>query len=80
MNHKIKAIYRNGSFELQESFDLPENFEVELIVRVPRIEPPKQTDPEERRRLRKILVEEMRRHPFPAEAPRWTRDELHARR
>jgi hypothetical protein len=37
------------------------------------------TDPEERAKRMKALVERMQRNPIPANAPRFTRDELHER-
>ena len=46
----------------------------------PRIEPPRVTDPAERQRVTRELLESLRSHPFPAGAPELTRDELHERR
>ncbi|MDQ3687190.1 MAG: antitoxin family protein [Acidobacteriota bacterium] len=80
MSQTLKAIYRDGAFIPQAPCDLPEGSEVELIVREPRTMPPRVKDPEERRRILHNLVERMMQNPFPVDAPRWTRDELHERR
>jgi predicted DNA-binding antitoxin AbrB/MazE fold protein len=80
MSQRLKAIYQNGAFIPQGPCDLPENSEVELIIESPRVLPPKVTDPEERKRILKELVQNMRDNPIPANAPRFTREELHERR
>ncbi|HEX8721456.1 MAG TPA: antitoxin family protein [Pyrinomonadaceae bacterium] len=81
MSQTLKAIYRDGAFIPQTPCDLPEGAEVELVVRDPHTIPPKVTDPEERRRILKEVVENMRANPLPADAPRrFTREELHERR
>lgn len=79
MSQRVRAVYRHGVFEPQEPFELPEDLEVELVVEAPRIEAPEVADPVERARLREELVESIRRKPFPAGRPAWTRDELHGR-
>ena len=80
MMQSLKAIYRNGAFVPQTPCDLPEGAEVELTVRASKIIPPRVADPEERKRILHDLVQRMMNNPFPADAPRWTRDELHERR
>ncbi len=80
MSERLKAIYQNGAFVPQTPCDLPENSEVELTVHASNIQPPLVTDPEERKRILKQLVERMRANPIPADAPRFTREELHERR
>jgi predicted DNA-binding antitoxin AbrB/MazE fold protein len=81
MAQKFKAIYQEGKFILQEPCDLPEGTEVELTIGSPSLSPPAITDPEERKRVMKELVERMQANPIPAEAPRrFTREELHERR
>ncbi|HEX8069104.1 MAG TPA: antitoxin family protein [Pyrinomonadaceae bacterium] len=81
MAQNLKAIYRNGAFIPQVPCDLPEGAEVELTVHEPRRIPPTVTDPEERARILKEVVESMRSNPLPADAPRrFTREELHERR
>jgi predicted DNA-binding antitoxin AbrB/MazE fold protein len=79
MNATLKAVYRNGVFVPETACQLPENSEVELIVQGPVIIPPSVTDPQERARIRKRVVERMRQNPIPADAPRFTREQLHER-
>ena len=80
MTATIKAIYRNGVFVPENACELPENAEVELTVQGPVVLPPTVADPEERARIRKRVIERMRRHPLSADAPRFTREQLHERR
>lgn len=80
MSQRLKAIYREGVFIPQTPCDLPEDSEVELIIEEPRVIPPAVTDPLERRRILNRMVERMRANPIPANAPRFTREELHKRR
>jgi predicted DNA-binding antitoxin AbrB/MazE fold protein len=76
----IRLVFQDGVFVPQERCDLPEGSEVELTVEAPRVLPPEETDPEERKRILREVVEDMRRHPFPQNAPRFTREEMHERR
>ena len=80
MSQRLRAIYQGGAFIPQSPCDLPENSEVELIIEVPSGIPPAVTDPEERKRIMSEIVENMRNNPIPADAPRFTREELHERR
>ena len=83
MVQRLKAIYRDGAFIPQAPCNLPENSEVDLIIedtQNPRLLPPKVTDPEERKRIMSELIQNMRDNPIPADAPRFTREELHERR
>lgn len=80
MSQRLKAIYQGGAFIPQSPCDLPENSEVELIIEAPSVIPPAVTDPEERKRIMSEIVENMRNNPIPADAPRFTREELHERR
>jgi predicted DNA-binding antitoxin AbrB/MazE fold protein len=80
MSHRVRAIYRRGTFIPQEPCDLPENSEVELTIESPHSIPPAVTDPQERKRILSELIENMRNNPIPAGAPRFTREELHERR
>jgi len=79
MNATLKAVYRNGVFVPEKACQFPENSEVELIVQGPVVIPPSVADPQERARIRKRVVERMRQNSIPAEAPRFTREELHER-
>lgn len=80
MNRKLKAIYRDGSFILQEPCDLPEEAKVELTIQGPAVIPPKIKDPEEKELILKRLKRRILQNPFPENAPVFTRDELHERR
>jgi predicted DNA-binding antitoxin AbrB/MazE fold protein len=71
----IKLVFHDGVFVPEERCNLPEGSEVELTIETTRVLPP-----EERKRILKEVVENMRRHPFPENAPRFTREELHERR
>jgi predicted DNA-binding antitoxin AbrB/MazE fold protein len=79
MNATLKAVYRNGVFVPETACQLPENSQVELIVQGPVVIPPGVTDPQERARIRKRLVERMRQNFIAADAPRLTREHLHER-
>jgi predicted DNA-binding antitoxin AbrB/MazE fold protein len=81
MSQTLKAIYRNGAFIPQTPCDLPEGVEVEITVSASSVIPPIVTDPEEKKRILREVVENMRANPLPADAPRrFTREELHERR
>lgn len=51
MSQRIKAVFQNGAFVPQQSCDLPEGSEVDLIVESPRPLTAEEKDPEERRRI-----------------------------
>ena len=77
----LKAVYSHGSFVPERLLDLPEGTRVTLTLqREALVVPPLVTDPEERRRVLKELVEDMAANPAPPNAPRFTRDALHERR
>jgi hypothetical protein len=80
MNYRTKAVYRGGAFVPETRCDLPEEAEVDLLVQGPQLVPPAVTDREQRARVLRQVTERMKRNPIPAEAPRFTRDELHERR
>jgi predicted DNA-binding antitoxin AbrB/MazE fold protein len=80
MSQRLKAIYREGAFVPQMPCDLPEGAEVELTIHEASTLPPKVTDPEERKRIMSELIQNMLDNPIPADAPRFTREELHERR
>ena len=80
MQETFRAVYRDGAFVPIVPCNLPEETPVEVIVQDSRgVMPPLVTDPEERARIRKAVVARMQRNPIPANAPRFTRDELHER-
>ncbi len=80
MEATVRAVYHNGVFVPTTPCDFPENTEVEVSVRGPTIIPPSITDPAEQVRIRRKVLERMRRNPLSADAPRFTREELHERR
>ena len=81
MSIPLKAVYLHGAFVPEQPPDLPEGTRVTLTLqREALVVPPLVTDPEERRRVLKELVEDMAANPVPPNAPRFTRDELHERR
>ena len=80
MSLQVKAVFRNGAFVVQEPCDLPQEAEVNLIVQGPLVLPPSVTNPQERERILAAMTKRMRQNPLPAEAPRFTREQLHERR
>lgn len=80
MLHAIKAIYRNGTFILQTSCDLPEGAEVELIIKSPQVASPPIVDPATKQRFLQALIERMQQNPIPLNAPSLKREALHERR
>jgi predicted DNA-binding antitoxin AbrB/MazE fold protein len=80
MSQRLKAIYREGAFIPQMPCDLPEGAEVEITIHEANFLPPEVTDPEERKRIMSELIQNMLDNPIPANAPRFTREELHERR
>ncbi|GAA6620109.1 antitoxin family protein [Scytonema sp. NUACC26] len=80
MPHALKAIYRNGTFILERSCDLPEGAEVELLIQSPQTVLPLIADPSTKQRFLQALIERMQQNPIPLNAPRLTREMLHERR
>jgi predicted DNA-binding antitoxin AbrB/MazE fold protein len=81
MQETFRAVYRDGAFVPIVPCDLPEETEVQVVVQnAYGVTPPLETDPEERARIRKELIARMHRNPIPANAPQFTREELHERR
>ncbi len=80
MVQRLKAVYQNGAFIPQVPCDLPEGSKVELTIHDPHTIPPSVPDPEERKRIINRMIERMRANPIPANAPHFTREELHERR
>ena len=80
MQDILRAVYRSGAFEPVVPCSLPEETEVEVLVRNKAvIIPPQVRDPKERARIRKEVVARMRSNPIPENSPHFTRDELHER-
>lgn len=80
MIQRVKAIYRDGTFVPEESVELPDGAEVNLLVEAHSIIPPPVADPDERHRILNDLVDRMQLRTMMPTAPRPTRDELHERR
>ncbi len=80
MSQTIRAVFRDGVFVPQQPCDLPDGSRVELTIDDPYTIPPEITDPAERAAVLEEVVRSMRENPIPADAPRFTRDELHERR
>jgi len=80
MTQRMRAVYRDGAFLPAVPCDLPENSEVELVVQEPTTHGPSVTDPDERLRILRRVTGRMRGNPLPADAPRFSRDQLHERR
>ncbi len=80
METVVTAVYRNGVFVPTAHCDFPENAEVEVSLKGPTIIPPRVKDPDEQVRIRRKVLERMSSKPLSADAPRFTREELHERR
>ncbi len=80
MTQALKAVYRNGTFILQDALELPEGTEVELLLYSPQIVTPPISDAETKQQFLRSLVERMRQNPIPLNASRFTREMLHERR
>lgn len=80
MSETVRAVYRNGTFVPIVPCHLPDETQVDVVVQdTSRTIAPQLMDPEERAKLRREVVASMRRNEIPADAPRFTREELHGR-
>jgi len=76
----VRAVFEHGSFVPETPFDLPEGAKVLLTVQSSGlVVPPVVSAPEERARILRDTVERMKANPLPAEAPRFSRDQMHER-
>jgi predicted DNA-binding antitoxin AbrB/MazE fold protein len=81
MQDTLRAVYRNGAFVPVVPCELPEETEVEVLLRNGSdIMPPLESDPVKRAEIKKQLLDRMSSAPLPADAPKLTRDQLHERR
>ncbi len=82
MAQTLRAVYQNGAFVPQGTFELPEGTEVELSIQSP-ISPallaPPISDPEAKRQFLRLLMDRMQRNPIPTHDLCLTRDRLHER-
>jgi predicted DNA-binding antitoxin AbrB/MazE fold protein len=80
MSHRIRAVFQNGAFIPEQDCGLPDGSEVELTIESTLTLRPAVKDPEEKKRILKAMIERMKQNPIPADAPSFSRDELHERR
>jgi AF2212-like len=80
MQESFRAVYRDGAFVPIVPCDLPNETPVEVVVQ-PRagLSPPLESDPAKRAEIMRRLVERMSNSPLPADAPKFTREQLHER-
>jgi len=80
MAELVRAVFEHGSFVPETPFDLPEGARVLLTVHATGlVVPPLVSAPEERARILRETVERMKLNPLPADAPRFSRDQMHER-
>lgn len=77
MTLHIDAIHRRGAFYPKTPCDFPEEAEVHLAIDA---KAPEENATQTREQLLRELMELIERNPLPANAPRFTREELHERR
>ncbi len=75
----IKAVFAHGAFIPQSRCDFPEGTRVELTINAGVLSP-EVADMTERARILRDIVTRMNNNPIPANAPRFSRDEMHERR
>lgn len=79
MIQHIRAVFRDGAFQPSSACDVPEHCEVDLVV----TKLPAHSDPamalDERQRVLRQVTARMRDNPIPADAPRFSREQLHER-
>jgi hypothetical protein len=80
MLDQVRAVFRDVAFYPLTPCAVPENSQVDLMIRPARIEPPLLRDPKERRRVLEELTAEMMQRTLAADAARLTRDQMHERR
>ena len=79
MIQRIRAVFRDGAFQPSSACEVPEGCEVDLAVtESPAHSVPAMAEDERRRVLREVTAR-MRDNPIPADAPRFSREQLHER-
>jgi len=74
----INAVFEHGVFRPESQCDIPDGARVVLAIGFPDgVEPPTVASGEERQRILRGIVERMKRNPWPADAPHFTRDEMY---
>jgi len=72
MSQALKAIYRNGTFVLQTTFELPEETEVELLIQPTHVVSPPISSKEAKLKFLKSLVERIQKNPIPLNSPQFS--------
>lgn len=80
MLEEFDAIYRDGVFVPVTPCELADNTRVRVIVGNASVQPPLVSDPVERQRILEETLARMKANPIPANAPKYTREELNERR
>ncbi len=75
MAGQLSAVFENGVFRPESPCDLPEGTRVTLAIRDEKAE----LSVEERRAIRRQVVERMARNPLPEDAPHFRRDDFYDR-
>ncbi len=76
---QVTAVACGGAFVPRETCEFAEGTEVALTISGLPVQRAPTTDVAERRRILQTIVESLRQDPLPPGAPRFNRDELHAR-
>jgi len=76
----VTAIFEKGAFRPESPVELPEGTRVVLSIKnASNVAPPEVKSVEERRRIRRRVVERMMRNPLPSDTPRFTRSDIYDR-
>jgi len=74
------AVFKDGAFRPESPVDLPEGTRVVLSIKnASSVAAPEVKSVEERRRIRREVVERMMRNPLPPDAPRFKRSDMNDR-
>jgi predicted DNA-binding antitoxin AbrB/MazE fold protein len=80
MTDTLIAVFKDGAFRPESPCDLPEGSRVVLSIKdASSVAPPEVKSVEERRRIRREVVERMMRNPLPPDAPRFKRSDMYDR-
>ena len=79
MIQRIRAVFRDGTFQPSSACDLPEDCEVDLVVTESPVNSVPVMAEDERRRVLREVTARMRDKPIPVDAPRFSREQLHER-
>jgi predicted DNA-binding antitoxin AbrB/MazE fold protein len=77
--HVVEAVFENGAFRPASPVSLPEGARVRLSIEKTRDEDAEMLTTEQRRGIRRQVVERMRRNPLPEDAPQFRRDDIYDR-